>query len=132
MRKKNMNRDAQRVEQLGARVDRLARDLLQQRAIEDRTELNELIAERLILAKWQNSDGSPGNGYYLFHALLERAVKGPLYTPERAKILLPVLLAVNDEMDMAERDDRQDVEQQRKEQQQRKKKRAATRDRRRG
>jgi hypothetical protein len=96
-----------RIERLGARVERLGREIMRERREEDRTEVNRLIAERLILAKWQDANGGPGDGYRYFCSLLQRAVEGgPICTTERAKVLLPVLLAVNDEMDIAEWHDR--------------------------
>lgn len=99
-------------EQLSARVERLAHELMQESVREDprredRTEVNRLIAERLILRWWTNADGSPGDGYKYFCALLERAVTGPICTPEYAKVLLPVLLEVNDDMDCWEWDERE-------------------------
>lgn len=59
------------------------------------------IAERLILKHWTDSDGAPGPGYRYFCAFMRRAVNGPI-TVEQVKELLPVLVAVNNEMEFAE------------------------------
>jgi hypothetical protein len=49
-----------------------------------------------ILSNW-----SPA-GYRSFNALLQRALTGPLFTPERARALLPTILEVVDEMEASE------------------------------
>jgi hypothetical protein len=67
------------------------------RTAEERRKRNEQFAE-LMLSRW--SDGGPAGGYTLFNAILHKAVNGPIATPGRAEILLPVLLEVLDEMDL--------------------------------
>lgn len=52
------------------------------------------------------------------------ALKGPICTPEIAKVLLPTLLAVNDEMDEIEREDAVDQQQLEIERRQRAKRRS--------
>ena len=44
----------------------------------------------------------PASGYSLFWALLQKAVNGPIATPERARAILPTLLEVLDDMGEAE------------------------------
>jgi hypothetical protein len=66
------------------------------RTAEERRKRNEKFAE-LLLSRW--SDGGPAGGYTLFNAILHKAVNGPIATPARAGILLPVLLEVLDEME---------------------------------
>lgn len=70
-----------------------------QRTVEERRKRNEQFSATL-LARWSN--GGPASGYALFNAILEKAAtpNGPIATPARAAILLPVLLEVLDEMDV--------------------------------
>lgn len=66
------------------------------RTAEERQKRNENFVE-LIMDRW--SDAGPAGGQTLFNAILSKAIRGPIDTPERAKILLPVLLEVLDEME---------------------------------
>ena len=74
--------------------------------VTDRTEMNEMLTERIVERWWDDR-----SSYDLFNALLNRALKGPLCTPERARALLPTLLDVVDEMDEADRQDALDQQQ---------------------
>jgi len=69
-----------------------------QRTAEERRKRNEQFAA-IILSRWSN--GGPASGYALFNAILEKAAtpNGPIATPARAAIVLPVLLEVLDEME---------------------------------
>ena len=66
------------------------------RSANERRERNRVFAVQL-LSRW--SSGGPASGYSLFNAIVSKAVHGPIATPERAAILLPVLLEVLDEME---------------------------------
>src|SRR6266540_2826175 len=54
------------------------------KSVSDRNESNRLLADSII-GRWREGNGGPGGGYGLFNAILQRALKGPLFTPERAK-----------------------------------------------
>ncbi len=66
---------------------------------EERSKKNAAFAER-ILDRW--SEKGPASGYRLFRARLQKAVEGRIATPERARVILPTLLEVLDEMDEIE------------------------------
>ncbi len=66
------------------------------RNAEARRKRNDAFAVRL-LSRW--SDKGPASGHSLFRAILQKAVDGPIATPERARALLPILLEVLDEME---------------------------------
>ena len=66
------------------------------RTAEERQKRNANFTE-LILSRW--SDTGPAGGQTLFNAILSKAIRGPIDTPERAKALLPVLLEVLDDME---------------------------------
>lgn len=51
----------------------------------------------MVFARW--FDAGPASGRMLFKAVLSEAVRGPIDTPERARVLLPTLLEVLDEME---------------------------------
>jgi hypothetical protein len=72
----------------------------------NRSELNEVLTQRIVEHWWDDS-----TSYDLFNTLLKRALKGPLFTPERARALLPTLLDVVDEMDEADREEALDQQQ---------------------
>jgi hypothetical protein len=65
----------------------------------ERRKRNEPFADR-ILDRW--CDKGPASGHTLFRALLQKAVEGPIATPERARAILPTLLEVLDEMEEIE------------------------------
>jgi hypothetical protein len=65
----------------------------------ERRQRNEAFADR-ILDRW--CDSGPASGHKLFRALLQKAVEGPIATPERARAILPTLLEVLDEMEEIE------------------------------
>src|SRR6266498_1746342 len=65
----------------------------------ERRERNDAFAVR-ILDRW--CDSGPASGHKLFRALLQKAVEGPIATPERARAILPTLLEVLDEMEEIE------------------------------
>src|SRR6266540_4924099 len=65
----------------------------------ERRQKNEAFADR-ILDRW--CDKGPASGHKLFRALLQKAVEGPIATPERARAILPTLLEVLDEMEEIE------------------------------
>jgi hypothetical protein len=69
------------------------------RTAEERRKRNEQFA-LVVLSRWSN--GGPASGYSLFNAILEKSAtpNGPIATPERAAIVLPVLLEVLDEMEV--------------------------------
>ena len=66
---------------------------------EQRRRKNASFAER-ILDRWCES--GPASGHRLFRAILQKAVEGPIATPERARAILPTLLEVLDEMEEIE------------------------------
>ena len=66
---------------------------------EERRKKNQAFAER-ILDRW--CDKGPASGHRLFRAILQKAVEGPIATPERARAILPTLLEVLDEMEEIE------------------------------
>lgn len=66
------------------------------RTVEQRRLRNDQFAQ-VILSRW--SEKGPTCGRTLFTAIVRKAVEGPIATPDRAAILLPVLLEVLDEME---------------------------------
>ena len=66
------------------------------RTAEQRRLRNQQFAEAL-MSRWFDTD--PASGRTLFVAIAQKAVNGPIATPERAAILLPIFLEVLDEMD---------------------------------